>query len=306
MSKEIFKSHSLKSTFNVTEVITILSYELSESYRNEGEVHDFWEMVYLCRGRLDYRRGEERFSLREGELLFHPPGEFHSIECDGESSASVFIMTFRCKSPAMRLFYGRSFPLSAALKSQMQRLTAESLATFTVSEYPIATLPSAPLGGEQMVKMYLEELLIKLLRSEATGTSEGTDKVIEDSLSESICNYLKERLNERVTLDQVSEAFHFGKSRLCDIFKKSRGVSIIHYHITLKMEEAKRLLREGRTNVFEISERLGFESPEYFSRMFKSEVGMSPTRFRATPAAEKSRYLDKELRLGDESAQSEI
>ena len=300
MSKDNFKSHSLKSTFNITDIITILCLDLSANFRNTGETHDFWELVYVTRGSVNCYRERDLLRLEEGEIIFHRPGEFHSVECDGESSASLFIVTFKCRSVAMKYFCRRQFRLTPSQASLVKRITEESLSTFSVSEYPIHTLSCAPIGGEQLTKMYLEELLIRLMRSESgTDCGPDTDVVIENSLCEEICAYLKSRLDRRVSLDELSDAFHFGKSRLCDIFKKSKGDTIIHYHITLKMEEAKRLLREGKHTVFEISERLGFESPEYFSRLFKNEVGLSPTKFRATPSADKSLYLEKELYFTD-------
>jgi AraC-like DNA-binding protein len=110
-----------------------------------------------------------------------------------------------------------------------------------------------------------------------SATSSSTDKNL---LSTSICDYLKEHLRDRVTLDMLSERFHFGKVYLCDVFKKNIGTSIMNYHLDLKISEAKRLLRETKMSVSEISEHLGFESQSYFSRCFKSRVGHPPQSFR--------------------------
>ena len=64
------------------------------------------------------------------------------------------------------------------------------------------------------------------------------------------------------------------------LFTTLSGRSPISYYLDLKLNESKRLLREDNITVKQISEKLGFESPEYFSRYFKKRVGHSPRDFR--------------------------
>ena len=47
----------------------------------------------------------------------------------------------------------------------------------------------------------------------------------------------------------------------------------------MKMDAARRLIREGQLNITEISSRLGFSSVHYFSRRFKKLTGMTPTEY---------------------------
>ena len=54
------------------------------------------------------------------------------------------------------------------------------------------------------------------------------------------------------------------------------------YFIKKKIEYAKRLIRENKYNFTEISDRLSFDNPQYFSRVFKRVTGITPTAFRNT------------------------
>ena len=99
-------------------------------------------------------------------------------------------------------------------------------------------------------------------------------------LVEEICEHMKNHIYGNLSLDDLTERFHFGKSFLCEQFKKNTGKSPINYYLDLKLSEAKRLLREGDMTITEIAENLGFESPEYFSRYFKKRVGHSPRDFK--------------------------
>ena len=301
MSNSSYIKVTLTNTVNVTKIVTILSYELSPTYKNSGERHDFWEIVYVDRGEISCRRNVESNIVRSGEIIFHSPNEFHSIECNGCDSASVFIVTFDCKSPAMRYFNGRSLKVPANLRSLIKRLTEESEKNFYVSEYPLRVKENAPIGGQQLIRVYLEELLIQMMRSEEKKTESGvifsSRESLEDSLVRSICDYLAQNVDRRVTLEEMSEHFHFGKSHLCDVFKKTLNDTIINYHTKLKIEKAKSLLKSNRMNISEVASTLGFENPEYFTRCFKKHAGVSPRAFRARLIPDATVYLDKEKPL---------
>ena len=71
----------------------------------------------------------------------------------------------------------------------------------------------------------------------------------------------------------------------------------MQYHMKLKMDEAKRLLKENKMTVNKISEKLGFETPAYFSRAFSKQVGMSPRAYRNALVSDGRVYLEKETPL---------
>jgi AraC-like DNA-binding protein len=296
----IIKKAPLKNIITISSIITINCYELAPKYFNQGEAHDFWEIVYLDRGELSLRAGDKYMKLKQGEIIFHKPNEFHSIECDGKNSASVFIITFVCHSSAMKYFREKLIKIPSDMMPLIRRLIDESTNTFSVSQYPLMLLPSASVGGGQLIRIYLEEFLIRLLRIGEQKNSSGASALrdpSENALVNDIENYLMEHVCERVTLEDISGRLHFGKSHLCDVFKKGTGQTIMQYHMKLKMDEAKRLLKENKMTVNKISEKLGFETPAYFSRAFSKQVGMSPRAYRNALVSDGRVYLEKETPL---------
>lgn len=301
MSNQSLIKIPLKNIINVTRVITILCYDLAPKFYTTGETHDFWELVYVDRGEISIRAGEKKHRLKQGEAVFHQPNEFHSIECDGVHGASVFILTFDCHSPAMKFFCERIGKIPTELLSLMKRLIEESTRTFHASRYPLRLRSNAPIGGQQLIRLYLEELLIRMMRATEKKPELGqvftSKELLENTLAREICTYLNAHLYDRVTLEALSETFHFGKSHLCDVFKKSMGDSIIHYYLDLKIAEAKRLLREEHLTVSEIAERLNFDSPAYFSRCFHKHTGTSPSAFRNRLINDTAVYMETERPL---------
>ncbi len=277
----------LKNILNVSRIITLYYFDFSPNYRTRGESHDFWELVYVDGGELDLQGGEHVHHLRQGQMIFHRPNEFHRVQCDGVHSASVFIITFECRSPAMKFFYGKTVTVPRELRSLMKTLIEECTQNFRVSSIPLSQYPDAPIGGLQLIRNYLECFLICMMRQ---GQAHGGPRTVfftsqenlEGNLARELTEYLEAHLYGRVTLEELSAHFHFGASTLCGIFKRNTGQTILHYFLECKINEAKRLLREDDRTVSEISELLGFESPQYFSRIFRKYVGMSPREFRNT------------------------
>ncbi|GAB2700971.1 hypothetical protein GCM10027018_20360 [Paenibacillus thermoaerophilus] len=64
------------------------------------------------------------------------------------------------------------------------------------------------------------------------------------------------------------------------LFKKNTGINLWEYVIKLRMEESRRLLLQTDLRRYEIAERVGYESPEHFSKMFKKYYGLSPSELK--------------------------
>ena len=71
----------------------------------------------------------------------------------------------------------------------------------------------------------------------------------------------------------------YSKTYLNNIFKKNTGASIMHFYTSLKIKESKKLIRDG-LSVSEISNKLYFDSPNYFSKVFKKYTGKTPSEYK--------------------------
>lgn len=280
----------LKNILNVNRIITLYRFEFAPDYSTVGERHDFWELVYVHEGKLGLQGGETMHQLTSGEMILHKPNEFHRVECDGQHSAKVFIVSFECHSNAMRFFYDKVFLLPAEIRALMRVFMDECDASFHVSAFPLKPKERHPVGGLQLVRNYLECILLRTMRLGESGEySQGhfyhSREKLENRLAQDIRAYLEGHVYERLSLERLSEEFHFGVSTLCNIYKKATGQTIMHSFLLFKLEEAKRMLREDKLPIAEISARLGFETPQYFSRIFSRHVGVSPKAFRLDAAS---------------------
>ena len=138
----------------------------------------------------------------------------------------------------------------------------------------------APLGSEQLLVMALEELLVRLLRQGENLPDYRRSRLREvEGLAADIAEYLEQRLDQPLTVDQVCRDNMIGRSQLQKLFHQQTGGGVIDYFAKLKMDAARRMIREGRLNISQISARLGFSTVHYFSRRFKELVGMTPSEY---------------------------
>lgn len=96
------------------------------------------------------------------------------------------------------------------------------------------------------------------------------------------CAYVMEHSSEKLTLGDAARECFSNKTYLSHVFKVETGMSFVDYVSMVKCERAKKMIRETDLKIFEIADRLGYEDSEYFSRSFKSGVGMSPSEYKRT------------------------
>ena len=82
------------------------------------------------------------------------------------------------------------------------------------------------------------------------------------------------------SLDEIAAQFGYSKYHFIRVFKKTLGVTPWSYVLQLKIDKAKSLLHEPGRSIKEIASQLGFDDPNYFSRLFRRMAGESPVKFR--------------------------
>lgn len=102
-----------------------------------------------------------------------------------------------------------------------------------------------------------------------------------DKIAEMVREYVMEHYKERITLGQVAEALNISQGYLSTAFKKQSGESFTSYVSAIKIEKAKELIEGHQYMMYEISDLLGFDTPFYFSKVFKKVAGISPKEYEA-------------------------
>ncbi|WP_040949919.1 response regulator transcription factor [Gorillibacterium massiliense] len=98
---------------------------------------------------------------------------------------------------------------------------------------------------------------------------------------EKAMDYINENYAQKgLTLHEVAQKTHVSPNYLSYLFKKNTGYNLWEYVIKLRMEESKRLILQTDMRRYEISDQVGYESPEHFSKIFKKYFGISPSELK--------------------------
>ena len=99
---------------------------------------------------------------------------------------------------------------------------------------------------------------------------------------EVIHNFMREHLNERITLGELAEMTGLTPAHFATRYREATGVSPIQHILHLKVERACQLMDTTDHSFASISRSLGYDDNYYFSRLFKKIMGQSPTDYRHT------------------------
>ena len=91
--------------------------------------------------------------------------------------------------------------------------------------------------------------------------------------------YINQNLDQKLTLNEVAAAFGISPAYLSTLFGKYSDLGFVTYVNHAKITAAKEMLRESNDKIYEIAEKLGFESAFYFSKVFKKIEGCSPREY---------------------------
>lgn len=281
--------HKLNNLISVSKIVTIHYFEFEKNFKSKVEFHDFWELVYAERESLICTANGREITLNQGEILFHKPNESHSLSANGKTAPNVFILSFVCKSDSIKFFENKKLALTPRLAKFIYNILEEGKKTFDIpfsnpNLKKMELLPYATLGGEQLIKNYLEILLINLLR-EQTETSKGNDTFLQGSeLSikpiTDVIAVLEQNVYDTLTINEICKKTAYSKAYLFRIFKQKTGKTIMNYFTELKINKAKQLLRENELSAREIAEKLSFSTADYFTKTFKRFTGLTPLAYK--------------------------
>lgn len=124
------------------------------------------------------------------------------------------------------------------------------------------------------LKIYFENILKDLVEDLRDNESDEKVEVIE-----TVKEYIKENYQEDISLEEVAEYISFSKYYLSKLFKEVEGINYKDYLIKIRMENAKKLLKNG-SKIKVVAAKVGYSDRNYFSRAFKKYTGFSPGKFK--------------------------
>ncbi|MCR2807904.1 response regulator [Paenibacillus soyae] len=126
-------------------------------------------------------------------------------------------------------------------------------------------------------RSWLEELCGQVIRDLARRRSDASHTQMMEAIA-----YIHEHYSRaELTLGEVCQHVYLSLSYFSSLFKQQTGLTFVEYLTKHRLAKARELLLATSLKTYEISERVGYQDPQYFSVIFKRHFGMSPKEFRS-------------------------
>lgn len=229
-------------------------------------------LIYCVDGSGFYVVDGKRYEVGRNQYFILPIGKPHEYGTTEGHHWTIYWVHFRGKA-AHVFAEGAATPQS--INVTMQSRISERINIF---EEILTTLHSGD-GIEDL--RYASSLLAHFLASMRYLEQFRRAKTEEErDIVEQAIHYMRENIEQHITMDEVLRYVGYSQSHFSTVFKKKTGVSPITYINRLKIEHACRLLRTTDMKVNQICYKVGIEDALYFSRLFSKIMNMSPTDYR--------------------------
>ena len=264
-----FNYSNISSSLDISEIYTKFYQEKGTNYNFSGEKHSYWELTYVDKGELLTTIDGVSYHLKQGDLIFYAPMQFHTQSTFEKISSSYLTINFKMNFNHADLLCNKIFSLKRDSYFIVTRLIEE--------------LSNDNLYSDDLSLCYLKELIIQMLRLDNSHfhskPTTHMQQTYENELLNDILLYIDNNIYEKISVSTLCEHFCISTSMLHSLFRKNMNNTAKNYINELKLSKSKELIRNSTHTLSEISEMLGFSSIHYFSKKFKSYFNISPTEY---------------------------
>lgn len=229
-----------------------------------------YHLLYIATGYCHITEKNREISVPAGNIILYYPNEPQKYKFIGEEKSLSFYVHFSgtgCEKILKRIGLVDKRFFYVGVDYQIEKLFAKMIGEFL----------SQKDFREEYCANYLWELLLLIGRkiSDKKNNKYSSDKRIEE-----IQLLMYDEFNSNYSISQYADICNISKSRFLHLFKEITGISPNQYILSVRIKKAKSLLQDTDMSVASIAEYVGISEQNYFSRVFKKQVGISPTDYR--------------------------
>ena len=229
-----------------------------------------YHILYITEGVGNVTIDGKRTDLPAGSLLFYLPGQYREYDLYRNlrsKSYYVFFSGDACEEMVRELKLDGRNVYNVGLDMQLIKLFDNLTAEYS--------------GKNEHYEYMCQSCILGILASIARNISE--EPRVPSELRKRIndvCRYMYENCEKIESISSLAQICHLSESRFSHLFSDVMGTSPKNYLIRIRIEKAKELLADTEHSIGRISELVGLHDQNYFSRIFKRFMGISPTQYR--------------------------
>jgi AraC-like DNA-binding protein len=251
--------------------------------------HDYFELIHVDCGQVDFQVQDRIFTLRQGSLLVMGSSLFHRLIYTGKRTKApriMFLPKLICPTGASGvdaeylmpfLVQDAGFPhvipasrLCHQIRGLMQRIHHEQ--------------PARSTSARLLARAYLTMILALLVRHYTA--YKDSVRVLDDRRRNlerlgPVFDFIDSHYGDRFEIDEVAPLISMSNRSFTRFFKKVTGQTFVTYLNGFRIEKARHLLTSSEKTIAEVSQAVGFCNQSYFGLMFHRLAHMSPYEYRA-------------------------
>jgi AraC family transcriptional regulator, arabinose operon regulatory protein len=241
------------------------------TYRKKGLPENF--LFYCVDGHGWYQVGDQRYEIGPNEFFILPQNTEHSYGSSEEHPWSIYWIHFGGDSLQE---LNSTQAVQKHFKPFYIKNNAEVLSLFS-KIYKTLELGYS-IDNLLFANMCLSHYLSLFIYNSRHYAVAATDKI--DCVDSAIL-HMQGHINENISLKELSKQYNYSVSRFSNLFKKKTGYAPIDYFVQMKMQKACQQLDFTDNSIKSIAFSMGFDDPYYFSKRFRTVIGMSPKKYRS-------------------------
>lgn len=240
------------------------------TWRPKGRLD--YQLLYVASGKAHFFFGKEEQIVTAGHMVLYLPRQEQHYEYYAKDKPEVYWVHFT-GGQVKKILSHFEIPTTgnvfySGAPSAYQELFKEM----------IRELQTCRVGFEELLEMYLRQLflMIQRVRIEQKPT---VNTFIQEEMEYAL-HYFREHWNESIVIEDYAQTRGMSVSWFLRNFKQTTNTSPMQFILTLRINNAVHLLESTNYNVTEIGAIVGYDNPLYFSRIFKKQIGVSPSDYR--------------------------
>ncbi len=251
--------------------LRIITYHFENHIKIWHHRYEYLEVIYLVHGSFTLKADKKSFDVSDGDIIIFNPFEVHeSVSLSEKNEYYVFIIP------------------PDFIKSWQNGVNYKFRNVISDSDECREAIKKAAEAAESQCRE--QQLLLNaevfrflyLAASEFARAQESENRI--PAKNRHIVEDIKSRISrcyaEPLNIGLLANTFFISVSHLQHLFKAQTGMTIVDYVNKTRIENSCKLLSETDMHISAISEKVGIFDYNYFSRMFKKYIGITPTQYR--------------------------
>lgn len=249
---------------------------------------DVYDMLFVMKGTLYISENDVPFEITEGTMLVLEPNRLHIGHRPCEEETEIYWFHMAHSAPVRSIDSGQ-IPWSAPFTKGSNLDVTPHQQVMYIPKFTNLHIPNILPFLQRMVELHesLSPATSLPLQLQLTGLLAELQAAVRLQyaprsriLCDQTINYLQQHLTRPFDAKHMEETLHFHFDYLARCLKKHTGLSPLQYLHELQINKAKSLLANTGLPVSEIGIHVGIENTNYFIRLFRKKMGMTPGQYR--------------------------